>query len=171
MQQEKKLNNPSNAFGRFWMKVPLVLRSILIGFGVTTLGVAIWGLILAKIPLAWVSLPMGAILILYWIYFSGRWRPSNTQTFRQFCIRRTKLKKRVLVWGLAAALFLFIVWHSCLILTFRFVEFQPEIFKIFKDVNASPSWTSWSLILMASLVAGICEEVGYRGYLQAPLEQ
>jgi len=171
MEQLKKSNYPSNAFGRFWMKLPLVLRSILIGFGVTTLGVVIWGLMVTNIPLAWSFVPMGAILILYWMYFSGKWNPSNTRVFRRFCMRHTKLKRPVWIWGLVGAFFLFILWHSCLILTFRIVEFQPEIFKIFRDINASPSWTSWSLILMGSLVAGICEEIGYRGYMQAPLEQ
>jgi membrane protease YdiL (CAAX protease family) len=171
MEQLKNSNYPSNAFGRFWMKLPLVLRSILIGFGVTTLGVVIWGLMVTNIPLAWSFVPMGAILILYWMYFSGKWNPSNTRVFRRFCMRHTKLKRPVWIWGLVGAFFLFILWHSCLILTFRIVEFQPEIFKIFRDINASPSWTSWSLILMGSLVAGICEEIGYRGYMQAPLEQ
>ncbi len=171
MQQLKNSNYPSNAFGRFWMKLPLVLRSILIGFGVTTLGVVIWGLMVTNIPLAWSFVPMGAILILYWMYFSGKWNPSNTRVFRRYCMRHTKLKRPVWIWGLVGAFFLFILWHSCLILTFRIVEFQPEIFKIFRDINASPSWTSWSLILMGSLVAGICEEIGYRGYMQAPLEQ
>ena len=171
MEQLKNSNYPSNAFGRFWMKLPLVLRSILIGFGVTTLGVVIWGLMVTNIPLAWSFVPMGAILILYWMYFSGKWNPSNTRVFRRFCMRHTKLKRPVWIWGLVGSFFLFILWHSCLILTFRIVEFQPEIFKIFRDINASPSWTSWSLILMGSLVAGICEEIGYRGYMQAPLEQ
>jgi len=171
MEQLKNSNYPSNAFGRFWMKLPLVLRSILIGFGVTTLGVVIWGLMVTNIPLAWSFVPMGAILILYWMYFSGKWNPSTTRVFRRFCMRHTKLKRPVWIWGLVGAFFLFILWHSCLIFTFRIVEFQPEIFKIFRDINTSPSWTSWSLILMGSLVAGICEEIGYRGYMQAPLEQ
>jgi hypothetical protein len=34
-----------------------------------------------------------------------------------------------------------------------------------------PVWLAWLGIVMASLVAGICEEVGYRGYMQVPLER
>ena len=171
MQQEKNSNYPSNAFGRFWMKVPLVVRSILSGFGVTTLGVGIWGLLVTYIPFPWSVVAMGTILIIYWMYFSGKWNPSNTQAFRRFGMRQTKLKRPVWIWGLVAAFFIFILWHSFLILTFRIVEFQPEIFKTFRFANDYPAWTSWSLILMGSLVAGICEEIGYRGYMQAPLEQ
>ena len=171
MQQEKNLNYPSNAFGRFWMKVPLVFRSILSGFGVSSLGVGIGVLLFTYIPVLWSIVPMGAILILYWMYFSGKWNPSNTQVFRRFCMRQINLKRPVWIWGLVAAFFLFILFHSGWILTFRIVEFQPEIFKTLRYVNDYPAWTSWSLILMGSLVAGICEEIGYRGYMQTPLEQ
>jgi membrane protease YdiL (CAAX protease family) len=171
MQQLKNSNYPSNAFGRFWMKVPLVVRSILLGFGVSTLGVGIWGLMVPNIPVPWSIAAMGSVLILFWIYFSGKWNPSNTQAFRRFCMRQIRLKRSVWIWGLVAAFFIIILWHSYLILTFRIVEFQPEIFKPFRDANDYPAWASWSLILMGSLVAGICEEIGYRGYMQAPLEQ
>ncbi|RLD90122.1 MAG: hypothetical protein DRJ29_15910 [Bacteroidetes bacterium] len=171
MQQEKNSKYPSNAFGRFWMKVPLVVRSILTGFGVTTLGVGSWVLLVTYIPVPWSVVPMGAILILYWIYFSGKWKPSNTQVFRHFCMRQIKLKRPVWTWGLVAALLIVLVLNSGGILTFRIFEFQPEIFKTARFLNELPAWKAWPVILMASLVAGICEEIGYRGYMQAPLEQ
>ncbi|MCZ6901017.1 MAG: type II CAAX endopeptidase family protein [Bacteroidetes bacterium] len=171
MQQLKNSNYPSNVYGRFWMKVPLVVRSILIGFGVSSLGVGIWALLVTNIPFPWYIVPMGAILILYWMYFSGKWNPVNTQVFRRLSMRQLKLKRHVWIWGMLAAFFAFILFHSGWILTFRIVEFQPEIFKTARYVNDLPAWTAWSLILMASLVAGICEEIGYRGYMQAPLEQ
>lgn len=171
MQQEKNAVYPSNAFGRSWMKVPFFFRALLTGFGVSTLGVVSWGLVVSNVPLDWAFVPMGAILILYWMYFSGNWKPSNTKVFRRFCMRRTKLKRPIWIWGLLAAFFTVILWHYGLILTFRIAEFQPETFKIFRDINATSSWTSWSLVLMGSLSAGICEEIGYRGYMQAPLEQ
>jgi len=171
MQQEKNLNYPSNAVGRFWMKVPLVVRSILSGFGVTSLGVGIWILLYTYIPGPWSIVTMGAILILYWIYFSGKWNPSSTQAFRSFCMRQVKLKRPVWIWGLLAGLLIILLLQSGWILMFRIVEFQPEIFKTSRYLNDFPAWTAWSVIIMASLVAGICEEIGYRGYMQAPLEK
>ena len=171
MQQLKKTNYPSNALGRFWMKVPLVIRSILSGFSVNTLGVGTWVLLIMFVPLPWSIVAMTIILILFWMYFSGKWKPSNTQAFRRFCIRQISLKRQVWIWGLMASIFLFLFLNSGLILTFRFVEFQPETFKTATYLNDLPVWTAWSVILMASLVAGICEEIGFRGYMQAPLEQ
>ena len=54
MQQEKNSNYPSNAFGGFWMKVPLVVRSILSGFGVSLF--RCWHLgphVITNIPVPW----------------------------------------------------------------------------------------------------------------------
>ena len=171
MRQLKNSNYPSNVFGRFWMKAPLVVRSVLSGFGVSSLGVGIWVLLVTNIAVPWSIVAMGTILILYWMYFSGRWKPSNTQAFRRFCMRQINLKRQVWIWGLVAALFIFLFLNAIFILTFRIVEFQPEIFKTARYLNDFPAWTAWSIILMASLVAGICEEIGYRGYMQTPLEQ
>ena len=171
MQQLKTSNYPSNAFGRFWMKVPLVLRSILIGFGVSSLGVGIWTIVAMSLPGPWSMLLMATILIFFWMYFSGKWKPSNTQAFRRFCIRQINLKKTVWIWGLVAAFFIVLFLHSSWILTFRIVEFQPEIFKTLSFINDVPALQAWSAIIGISMVAGICEEVGYRGYLQKPLEQ
>lgn len=172
MQQEKNLNYPSNAFGRFWMKVPLVLRSILIGFGVSTLGVSIWTiLVISRLPGPWSVLLMAAFLILFWMYFSGKWKPSNTQAFRRFCIRKTNLKRPVWIWGLIASFLIFLFVNASFMLNFRFVEFQPEIFKNLSALNDLPALQAWSIIIGISITAGVCEEIGYRGYLQKPLEQ
>jgi len=171
MQQEKKLNYPSNAFGRFWMKAPLVVRSVLSGFGVSSIGVGIWVLLVTNVPAPWSIVAMGTVLILYWMYFSGKWNPTSTQTFRRFCMRQINLKRFVWIWGLVAAFCLFLFLNSGLIFTFRIVEFQPEIFKTFSYINDFPAWKAWSFIIAVSLVAGICEEIGFRGYMQRPLEQ
>lgn len=171
MQQLKNSNYPSNAFGRFWMKIPLIIRSIILGFIVSSLGVGIWILMVTTTHSLW-SIPiMAAMLILYWMYFSGKWNPSNTRAFRSFCIRKTRLKKPVWTWGLLAAFSIFILMHVSWSFMFRLYEFQPEIFKTSSYLNELPVWAAWSIIVMASLVAGICEEVGFRGYMQAPLEK
>ncbi len=171
MQQEKKSNYPSNSFGRFWMKVPLIVRSILSGFVVTTIGVGAWVLLATYMPVPWSVVPMGVILILYWMYFRGKWKPSSTQVFRRFRMRQIKLKRPIWIWGLMAALLIVLLVNSGGILAFRIFEFQPEIFKTARFLNELPAWKAWPIILMASLVAGICEEIGYRGYMQAPMEQ
>ena len=171
MQQLKKSNYPSNSFGRFWMKIPLILRSVILGFSVSSLGVGIWVLMVTTIAPQWSVPIMAVVLVFYWMYFSGKWAPLSTQAFRSACIRQTRLKRSVWTWGLLAALSIFILMHMSWSFMFRLYEFQPEIFKTASYLNELPAWTSWSIIVMASLVAGICEEVGFRGYMQVPLEK
>jgi len=171
MQQSRTSNYPSNVFGEFWMKVPLVVRSILIGFGVSSLGVSTWVVFAAFIPGPWSVLLMGAFLVFFLMYFSGKWKPSNTQVFRRFCMRQTNLKRPVWIWGLMAAFLIFIIVNASFMLTFRFIEFQPEIFKTLSFLNNLPALQAWSIVIGISMTAGVCEEIGYRGYLQKPLEQ
>ena len=171
MQQEKNVNYPSNDFGRLWMKIPLVVRSILLGFGVSTLGISVWILLVTNIPAPWSVIATGAILILYWMYFSGRWNPPNTKAFRRFCFRKHRLGKTTWIWGLVGTFSIILLLHFGFILTFRLNEFQPEIFKTSRFLNDFPAWQAWSIIIMGSLVAGICEEIGFRGYMQRPIEK
>jgi membrane protease YdiL (CAAX protease family) len=56
-------------------------------------------------------------------------------------------------------------------MTFRIVEFPAEEFTVGYNLSALPIWLAWLGVIMASLVAGICEEVGFRGYMQVPVER
>ncbi len=171
MQQEKISNYPSNVFGRFWMKVPLIVRSILTGTGISYVGIGIWTLLVTSLPLPWSVVLMGTVLIFYWMYFSGKWKPLSTQAFRRLSFRQTRLERPLWLWGLAAASLIFITLNASLIVTFRFVEFQPDIFKSLSLINDLPGWQAWSIVIGISMVAGICEEIGFRGYMQKPIEQ
>ena len=105
MQQEKKLNYPSNAFGRFWMKIPLVVRSLLSGFGVSSLGIGIWGLSLALLPIPWSVMVMGATLVLYWLYFSGKWGTIEHPGLSWFLLPKNQIGKIGLDVGSNSGLF------------------------------------------------------------------
>lgn len=153
------------------MKVPLVIRSIVIGFGVSSIGVGLWTIVAQSLPGPWSVLLMGTILLVYWKYFGGQWKPLNTQEFRRFCRRRIRLKRKVWLWSMAASVFIVVFLHSSFMLTFRIIEFQPDVFKNLSFINELSALQAWSIIIGISLVAGICEEIGYRGYLQKPLEQ
>ena len=39
------------------------------------------------------------------------------------------------------------------------------------DYKAFPLWQIWLYIILTASVAGITEEVGFRGYMQTPLEK
>jgi membrane protease YdiL (CAAX protease family) len=55
--------------------------------------------------------------------------------------------------------------------TFRIVTYPADAWKLGIDYQAFPLWQVWFYIVLAASVAGITEEVGFRGYMQVPLEK
>lgn len=83
-------------------------------------------------------------------------------------LRARALSGRAWRWSLLAG---GIAWASLLALRI----FSDTFFKLpgdtFPDVSAYPLMTIVSYVLMASVVAGLTEEAGFRGYMQGPLER
>jgi membrane protease YdiL (CAAX protease family) len=71
---------------------------------------------------------------------------------------------------LVAALSAVAVFQSSLVIAFRIIEFPAAAWTLGVDFTGLPSWQVWLFVLTAALVAGITEEVGFRGYMQVPLE-
>lgn len=116
---------------------------------------------------------MGGVLWVFWKYFSGNWGqwPQATTEVRSERFRGTTLSPTVWKWGVVAALLFVVVGQSIFVLTFRILEFPEDTFTSGYDFTAMPLWGAWLSIVIALLVAGICEETGFRGYMQVPLEK
>jgi len=153
-----------------WQRLPIVIRAIVVGFLVFEIGIVAWLAIAALIPVPWSILGMGGLLWFYLKYFSGSGWPQATAETRRDRFRATRLPPAVWRWSLVAALLLVVIAQSSFVLTFRIIEL-PHSFTAGYSFEALPSWLAWSAIVMASLVAGICEEIGFRGYMQVPLER
>jgi membrane protease YdiL (CAAX protease family) len=155
---------------RLWQRIPVLIRAIVSGVFVTFVGVGAWLLCLAVIPAPWSAVVMGGILWLYWKYFSGSWWPRSTAEARSQNFRAVKLSPAVWKWSLAGTFFFVVILQSATVLTFRLIEFPAEASADY-GLDALPVWVAWITIIMASLVAGVCEEIGFRGYMQVPLEE
>ena len=155
----------------FWERVPIAVRSIVTGFLVAEIGITIWMASLIFVPGIWPLVIMGCVLCAFCAYFSGSWWHKPTAEIRRERFRAVKLQKAVWMWGLAAAMLLVVVAQSSFVLTFRIIEFPAELFTQGYGFDDAPLWAAWMFILMSSLVAGICEEIGFRGYMQVPLEK
>ena len=156
---------------RFWVRIPIVVRAIVMGFLVFAIvGSVAWTATLILVPAPWSIGVMGVVLWAYWRYFSGSWWPEATAGSRRVRFRATKLPKSVWKWSLTAALLAIVVLQSSLIVTFRIIEFPAEAWALGYDFGDVATWQVWLFILTAALVAGITEEVGFRGYMQVPLE-
>lgn len=156
---------------RLWERIPIVARAIVVGFLVFAIvGSVAWMAIVILIPAPW---SIGAMAIVLWVYLryvSGSWWPKATTESRRVRFRATKLPMRVWKWSLIAALLAAVLLESSLVVTFRIIEFRAEAWALAYDFADAPIWQVWGFILMAALVAGITEEVGFRGYMQVPLE-
>jgi len=134
------------------------------GLLVAQIGIVAWLALLAFIPEPRPIFLMGILLFLYWKYSSGSWWPKTTAAARRnsFCLG--ELPAAVWKRGLAAAMLLVVVLESGLVVTFRVIELPAEAFTAEYGLDSIPLW-------MAALVAGICEETGFRGYMQVPMEK
>ena len=153
-----------------WQRTPVLIRAVVSGIFATFVGVGTWLLCLAVIPSPWSVIVMVGILWLYWKYLSGSWWPKSTAMARNKNFRAAKLSTVVWKWGLAGTFLFVVIFQSAAVLTFRLVEFPAEASADY-GLGALPTWEAWIIIIMASLVAGICEEIGFRGYMQVPLEE
>jgi membrane protease YdiL (CAAX protease family) len=62
--------------------------------------------------------------------------------------------------------------HAAIVLLFRLVPFPMAAFRHGYDVSVIPTQPlRWLAVVISATSAGICEETGFRGYLQRPIEQ
>ncbi len=157
---------------RFWQRIPLLIRATILGIFVSMIGIYSWLIPASFIPAPWIFFIIAGVLWIYWKYFRGSWWPKSTETARIEYSRSKKMSAPVLKWGLLAAIIFVILAQSSLVVTFRIIPFPAEAFTSGnKYLNTMPGWLAWVIISINSLVAGICEETGIRGYAQVPMEK
>ena len=155
-----------------WTKIPVSIRAIITGLLVAFPAADVWTLLLLILggPLAAIAEAIFLALYLWWV--SGGGPPLTTQAVRAAAFRRAKLSPAQWLWAIIAALAFAATIHASLVLLFRFVAFPMAAFRQGYDFSFLPSVTlRWLAILVAAASAGICEETGFRGYMQRPIEQ
>jgi hypothetical protein len=144
----------SNQISMVWNRLPLILRSVFTGFIVSSIGIAIWTFMFSKIAAPWSVLPMIIALWAYLKFFSGRWRS-------------TKLSPSVWKKSILAAILFVIIVQASFVITFRLVDFPSEKFTAdYRILDNMPLWVAFTVLIMSSIVAGICEETGFQFHMQ-----
>jgi membrane protease YdiL (CAAX protease family) len=156
-----------------WRRLPVIVRAVLTGMALATVGTIPWSLLAAANLKHVPSVPWGPILAvpflwLFWRFARGAGWPRSTAEARRTLLRANRLPGDV--WG--SALLAGILGLASLVLLLRVMnrlvrlpQQQPP------DVSQIPALTLLCFLLVGSAVAGVVEEASYRGYMQGPIER
>jgi membrane protease YdiL (CAAX protease family) len=165
----EQMKNINPKIIRFWHQIPVIIQAIILGTIVCEIGIIAWLVTIGFIPAPWSLIIMVFVFWAYWKFFSGSWGPKSTMKARRLSFRSVKMATGVWKWGLVSALLLVVIVQSGLIVTFRIIDF-PTAFTVI-NYNSYPLTFVVVFILMAAFEAGFFEEVGFRGYMQVPIEK
>lgn len=153
----------------FWQKAKTI-RVIVLGLLIVFSATAPQGyLMLANtkmLPTIPWSLPLLLIYMLLWISFYRGKLIRRGAAYRRNCFRADNPESQKMKWGLITG-GLFGVAIFCL-LFFLFQAIRIPLTTL--PLNEMPGYMAFIYIIMITAVAGISEEVGFRGYIQVPLE-
>ena len=158
-----------------WGRLPVIVRAVIAGLAVTAAGTLPWVFlvtsnqrVLSSLP--WAVVPMSLYLWLYWRYLNGWGWPRTTAEPRRTSLRANGLSGEL--WGMS--LFAGMVGLASLLpllgIMSRMVRLPAESQGI-RPPSQMPTLTVFLLLVMGSVVAGVVEESGFRGYMQGPIER
>jgi membrane protease YdiL (CAAX protease family) len=155
-----------------WQKVPVLLRAILGGlvvfFVLQTGSTLIFLGNMSFYPsIPWL-LPVGfGYLWVMFRFFDGQWGFKTTAVARHESMRARRLSREEWKAALGAAIPVMFFFIFVTMISYRMVVVPAEEL----PMPEMPWWSTYSVLLMISVVAGVSEEVGFRGYMQSPLEK
>lgn len=149
-----------------------LLTALLMGLSIQLLGTLSWvaliGLNVREYPDSpWAAATQACLLVLMLVWLSGRGWPRRTSAFRRFHLRLWQPQPGA--WSgdnLAAILGLIGALVGLSVLYVLIGASRPPI-----DVSAYSTALRWSSLLMSPMVAGVVEEMAFRGYMQRHLER
>jgi membrane protease YdiL (CAAX protease family) len=149
------------------LKLPISLRAIVFGLLLTVIAINVWPILLAALPTPLAIFAEAAFLAVFVWWTSGAGPPHSTKSARATAFRSYKLPFMQWVWGLLAAFLFAVTVHASIFLLFRFVPFPLAAFRRGYDLSFIHSqFLRWAVIVVSAISAGICEETGFRGYMQ-----
>ena len=112
-----------------------------------------------------------AFLVGFIWWAQGGGPPQAMHAARMRLFRRVTLSPREMLWGVLAALSFAVTVHASIVLLFRFILYPAAAFRQGYDLSFIPSQEMrWLAVVISATSAAICEETGFRGFLQQPIE-
>jgi membrane protease YdiL (CAAX protease family) len=155
-----------------WGRIPVVIRAVVTGILVGLIAANLWPVFLFKLGMPDAVGAEAVFLAVYVWWVRGGGPPRSWKAARAENFRSRKLTGRDWAWGLIAAAAIAASVHAAIVVLFRLVPFPAEAFHRGYDLSFIPAREMQLLACVVSAVsAGICEETGFRGTMQVPIEK
>lgn len=161
---------------QLWGFVPAVVQALILGELVVSVGGLPPDLMLVGnlrfLPTIPWALPLTCLwLWLFWRYIAGWGWPTTTGPARARDLRGARLSAPVWRWALLAGALGMVSVVGVSFLTLKLADLPADAYRLPIDLSRYPVWTVASLLLAVSLVAGVVEEAGFRGYMLSRIER
>jgi membrane protease YdiL (CAAX protease family) len=155
-----------------WATLPVSLRAVITGLLIALIPANVWPPLLLSLGVPLAATIEVIFLGLYIWWASGGGPPQRIRAARGIAFRRRALSPAQWFWVIIAAFSFAATVHAAIVLLFRFVPFPIEAFRHGYNFSFIPSVPlRWIAVVVSATSAGICEETGFRGYMQQPIEQ
>ena len=156
----------------FWSKLPVSIRAILSGLVIALVPANVWPILLVSLGTPAAALVEVISLGFYLYWTTGGGPPRKTRDSRQHAFRSRQLSREQWLWGIIGAIFFAVTVHASIVVLFRFVQFPLAAFRRGYDLSFIPTLPlKWLAVIVSAISAGVCEETGFRGYMQRPIEE
>lgn len=156
---------------RLWSDLAVIAGAIIGGLVIGMAAANVWPILLFKLAVPVAAAAEIAFLALYVWWVAGGGPPARLRAIRAECFRRGPISPAQWLWGIGAALGFAATVHAAIVLLFRFEPFPAAAFHRGYDFSFISSRSlQWLACIVSALSAGVCEETGFRGYMQRPIE-
>jgi membrane protease YdiL (CAAX protease family) len=148
------------------------LAAIVTGIVIGLAAANVWPVLVRAIGMPIAAAAEALFLALYVLWARGGGPPGSWHAARAERFRARSLSGGDWAFGLVAALAFAATVHAAMVVLFRLVPYPAEAFHRGYDFSFIPGRQMQLLACVVSaLSAGVCEETGFRGYMQAPIEK
>jgi len=157
--------------GGVWARIPVSLRAVLSGAAMVLVTANVWPPLLFKLGMPLAACAEVLFLACFVFWASGGGPPRRLRALRRDRFRVRAISGKEWLWGIAAAVAFAATIHAAIVVLFRMVPYPTAIFHRGYDFSFIPARSmQWAACIVSALSAAICEETGFRGTMQQPIE-